>query len=458
MTHSPSDHFSSPRSLSKQPTCTTSTFEFNSQERTLETKTTTMRATAASFEPAGNLPLPDDHQSPPHQYSYNQILELQARNNFLEEANRNLQLQSVSHGSTAFELALLQKEYEKVAKKEQDMQIARQDEERKHTASLQEIEHLKHQNEKHVDRIQCLEKELAESLELRYKLQSLLEEEEQSQKMVDIVSGQMLSDLASLSRKQAEEEQASQNRVHEEEISQLRSKAERLENKNANLTTMLGESDNIITSLEAKLETAEYNLKWAKISREEHSAMQAKIVSELEQTIKDMQPLADVGVAIRFRFLEQARETVYALSREEVDRELIKKGNMAAHRANGRQDAALFKRGLLPADNRTNMWLTFDYLYEAIPTTYPRHTPRMERLMDCEATLKSLRRTREQYSATFERDEYERVRSFLATMYEDVKQDRFEVDDKVKGLLEELESITEKIVETEKKSSRGGRR
>lgn len=240
----------------------------------------------------------------------------------------------------------------------------------------------------------------------------------------------------------------------ETQFSELQHKSDRFENKNRNLAAMLTESETIISSLEGRSEKAEHNLKWAKIYREEDRAVQKEVVAGLEQKLKDIQPLVDIGVAIRLRFLEQAREVLYGLRRAEMDNFTIQSGNIAAHRANSIQDVALFKCKLIDPEYRSEMWDTFKQLYKVTPLDYPQSSPRMERINDCEATLKALKPARS--PAVFERIEYDQLRTLLLNLHAEMDRDAFENNDLVRGKVQELECITERINEAER--SRFGRR
>lgn len=86
-------------------------------------------------------------------------------------------------------------------------------------------------------------------------------------------------------------------------------------------------------SLRQAKDTTQYT-KSSLVTYKEKCDEQAYRVLVLENEIENQIPLVDVGVAIRLRFLEQARESVFDLSKADVDRCLIQDGNIAAHRAN----------------------------------------------------------------------------------------------------------------------------
>ena len=57
-------------------------------------------------------------------------------------------------------------------------------------------------------------------------------------------------------------------------------------------------------------------------------------VTEVTRDRQKEKPLADVGVAIRLRFLENARETALSTPRNQLDNSIVSNGNSAAHRGN----------------------------------------------------------------------------------------------------------------------------
>ncbi|KAA8568463.1 hypothetical protein EYC84_007495 [Monilinia fructicola] len=71
---------------------------------------------------------------------------------------------------------------------------------------------------------------------------------------------------------------------------------------------------------------------------------------KLKKTHDLGKPLVKIGVDIRLRFLDQARETVLNISRDKADVALRNNGNIAAHRGNAAADAALFKGGFIPEE------------------------------------------------------------------------------------------------------------
>ncbi|KUJ13060.1 uncharacterized protein LY89DRAFT_756393 [Mollisia scopiformis] len=94
---------------------------------------------------------------------------------------------------------------------------------------------------------------------------------------------------------------------------------------------------------------------------------QQEQVAELKQKLEGQQPLVNVGVAIRLRYLEKERALTYGLSGKDLDKNLIKEGNIAAHQPDGEQDAALFICNLVPAENSFDMSEIYEELYGTPP-------------------------------------------------------------------------------------------
>ena len=65
-------------------------------------------------------------------------------------------------------------------------------------------------------------------------------------------------------------------------------------------------------------------------------------VSQLEADRALKAPILQIGIDVRLRNFEHARETVLNVSRDLINRAIIMNGNVAAHRANGAVDAAIF--------------------------------------------------------------------------------------------------------------------
>ncbi|KAH8779668.1 hypothetical protein F5882DRAFT_379783 [Hyaloscypha sp. PMI_1271] len=101
---------------------------------------------------------------------------------------------------------------------------------------------------------------------------------------------------------------------------------------------------------------------------------------------ESMKLLLDVGIAVRLRFLEQAKNTYLIEQRGGLNQITIREGNEAAHSANGTTDAALFTLGILK--NEDALAPAFGQVYaNVIPTEYLQLPELLRRAWDCFATL-----------------------------------------------------------------------
>ncbi|KAF7924631.1 uncharacterized protein EAE97_010582 [Botrytis byssoidea] len=162
---------------------------------------------------------------------------------------------------------------------------------------------------------------------------------------------------------------------------------------------------------------------------------------DLKKTHEIREPLVKIGADIRLRFLDQARETSLGISRCEADMALRTNGNVAAHRGNAAADAALFKGNLIPEEYEEEAEEIFEKLYSHKSSAYPFFDGVSERQNDCEATLSTI--TKSSVSATL-REEWRLVWNRILDG----------PDSKRKILIEELERLTDEIVDLERSSRR----
>ena len=101
----------------------------------------------------------------------------------------------------------------------------------------------------------------------------------------------------------------------------------RMENRDSSLCRMEDE----LTKLEAQ-----------KIEVDNELLVANDRVRTIDDLLEARQPLYQIGVAIRRRFLEHAKTPVFGTSREDLDQSIIDEGNSAAHEGNGTADASLF--------------------------------------------------------------------------------------------------------------------
>ncbi|KAK0100366.1 hypothetical protein ONS95_008320 [Cadophora gregata] len=180
--------------------------------------------------------------------------------------------------------------------------------------------------------------------------------------------------------------------------------------------------------------------------------------SDLKQNKDLLGPLVKIGVDIRLRNLEFARETTLDVPSSDLDRAIILSGNVAAHRANGAVDAAIFEAGLVPDGCIEEASKVFMSLYLCQPSQYPTQWgSQIKRVLDCRATIKTVKAVAGSAGCSNLENEHSSLDLELCTLHDDmwVKED-FQADPSVEERLLGLEEITEDIVDI--KRSKGGRR
>jgi hypothetical protein len=129
-------------------------------------------------------------------------------------------------------------------------------------------------------------------------------------------------------------------------------------------------------------------------------------------------------------------------------------GNNAAHRANGAVDAALFQAGLVPEDYMECFEAIFEEMYMAAPSQYGGWCPKVLRLIDCRATIKTVKAFRRHPSLDL-REEHSDIERELLELHSSMGRRSFESSREVDDLIERLELLTTEIVEADR--SRRGR-
>jgi hypothetical protein len=109
-------------------------------------------------------------------------------------------------------------------------------------------------------------------------------------------------------------------------------------------------------------------------------------IAELKKDWEMKTPLLQTGAAVRMRFLAQASKTKIDPPKKRANRTIIEQGNDAAHRADGKADAALFHAGFL--SNAEGMD-TFQEVYCISFCDYIEAPPRWQRLVDLCATVRT---------------------------------------------------------------------
>jgi hypothetical protein len=189
---------------------------------------------------------------------------------------------------------------------------------------------------------------------------------------------------------------------------------------------------------------------------------QANIIKDLKSEVlaleseRDLKaPILQIGIDVRLRNFEHARETLLNTSRDESNRALITNGNTAAHRANGAVDAAMFQADLVPDEYIEDAEEIFSEMYEVEPSKYGCWSPKVLRLIDCRATVNTVKAFRGRNASSDLRDEHAEIDSRLIDLHKSMAQRTFESNREVDELIQKLELLTTEIVEVDR--SRGGR-
>jgi hypothetical protein len=156
-------------------------------------------------------------------------------------------------------------------------------------------------------------------------------------------------------------------------------------------------------------------------------------IAELKKGWGMKTPLLQTGAAVRMRFLAQASKTKVDPIKRRANRAIIEQGNDAAHRADGKADAALFHAGFLPISEDAS---TFEAVYNLPVDDYMACTPRWQRLLDLQAMVL----TRKSDSASLEN--YHQLRQKLAALGLGIEESD-EAEDLLAGLKEEVDAIVE---------------
>lgn len=114
-----------------------------------------------------------------------------------------------------------------------------------------------------------------------------------------------------------------------------------------------------LETVQARLEVAEAQLQnlhpeeeasdeWAFAALGQETKLRLGLEKEVKQLKADRdrkEPLVKIGIDVRLRFLEQAKEHVPSQKRVRVEREVLELGNRAAHGGCGEADGSLFALG-----------------------------------------------------------------------------------------------------------------
>ncbi|PMD36968.1 hypothetical protein L207DRAFT_515427 [Hyaloscypha variabilis F] len=130
-------------------------------------------------------------------------------------------------------------------------------------------------------------------------------------------------------------------------------------------------------------------------------------------------------------------------------------GNVAAHSANGAVDAAMFKADLVPDEFLEEATKVFRKMYQSDPSGYGYLCPKALKLIDCRATVDTVKAFRGRNASADLRDERYDVEGRLIELHNSLGRREFETDEEVEELMQKLELLTTEIVQVDR--SRGGR-
>lgn len=112
-------------------------------------------------------------------------------------------------------------------------------------------------------------------------------------------------------------------------------------------------------------------------------------VFQLQENLQMMKPLVEVGVAIRLRYLEQAKDA-HEIGEKGISQHVIRDGNIAAYGGNGAADAALSKLGVLKDDD--TLLAVFKSLYKSSPKGFHQSSELLQRTLNYSATRRTSRK------------------------------------------------------------------
>jgi hypothetical protein len=266
------------------------------------------------------------------------------------------------------------------------------------------------------------------------------------------------------------EEHQVRERELDEEVERLRSKLakaiERIETELLPEIKRLEGKDGECEKLWRKLENKPRITQDENISpHHDHNQLMEKIKA-LERDLKNsklekesMKPLLDVGIAVRLRFLEQAKNTYLNEQRGGLNQITIREGNQAAHSANGTADAALFTMEILK--NEDALAPAFERVYaNRTPTRHLQLPELLRRAWDCFATLSLFKGVRSGKGSKLFRKEHSSLSNDIFRKWDRRRASdypgKFERDIRNWYLLDRLEWLTVEIVEFDRLKS-GGR-
>ncbi|PMD36958.1 hypothetical protein L207DRAFT_601319 [Hyaloscypha variabilis F] len=173
------------------------------------------------------------------------------------------------------------------------------------------------------------------------------------------------------------------------------------------------------------------------------------VIARLQDKLSAMTPSADIGIAIRHRFVEKERISFGKISGQSIDKprqEIIDKGNAAAHGGNGTVDALLLKHNLIPDENRQ----IFAEIYGIDVDSYLNLPLKMKKASDIRASVFAEIGIHGGLGTETQRRAVRAVVLQIETLYQALGRADFEQSSEVDELLAQAESMKDEIVKTYK--------
>jgi hypothetical protein len=222
-----------------------------------------------------------------------------------------------------------------------------------------------------------------------------------------------------------------------------------LEKYNRELKRELTEAKKEAESLKSTVSAAKVEL--GRESRK--NSMLQKDIKALNQRAELLNPLVDIGVATRLRFLQHARRTIHRHRISDQDAIVIKNGNVAAHGGNGIADAAMFKAYLVTKGHVLGQ--VFKDLYHCEPAEYlnQNEIKMLRRMLDCEATITTVKiNNKLKESAALRKDHHHLLENLYDAQTKSPSITAWEENHNNKRWLKRLEELTAEIVRLDMKT------
>lgn len=164
------------------------------------------------------------------------------------------------------------------------------------------------------------------------------------------------------------------------------------------------------------------------------------------------QPIYQVGLDIRNRFTEQARETILYVKYNSLDSQIVGIGNAAAHGGRGEADMMILLGNRIPKKKSHTHTAIFKELYRHEPSVYKTLPRMLKEAIDCEATIRTLKPLNVGMSRPLvERQQALENVEILCAKFPKLSGADFDKDVDVKRRLDLIKSLTKNIVEWDRK-------